>query len=148
MVYVRDEDQELWRRAERLAGKGSLSAVLTKALRGYIEAKEAERLGMERIELEFGSQDDQPYRKAFMGRWLVSPDNKNRFGDDAGACYGVAQTKRGQIAVYQYHVNDRWPPSLTVYGSFAEAERAGVPKDLLAIAAEAAGDDYVEELDI
>lgn len=103
---------------------------------------------MERIELSFRTNDGQGYRKAFTGRWLVGPSDDNRYGADAGACYGVAQTRGGKIAVYVYHVNDGFAPELRVYDDFEGAESDGVSEELLAIAAKEAGEDYVEELDI
>ena len=39
-IYVREADQELWEKAEKLAGE-SLSAVVTEALRGYVARAEA-----------------------------------------------------------------------------------------------------------
>jgi len=108
--------------------------------------------GMENIEVELWGQEDLPYTAMFVGRWLLWPDeSETRTGEpgyDAGAYYGVALTRRANIAVYVRHVNDGFAPALTTYGSFEEAEQEGVPADILAMAAAPISDGYVQKLDI
>jgi hypothetical protein len=151
-IYIREADAEVWQRAEKLAGD-SISALITKALRRYVEQEEQkERAGMESIEVEKWGPEDTPYRAAFVGRWLLWPDeNETRTGEpgyDAGAYYGVALTRREKIAVYMRHVNDGFPPKLKIYDWFDDAEEDGIPGDILAIAASEISDDYVQKLDI
>jgi hypothetical protein len=151
-IYVKESDTELWERAERLAG-GSFSALITEALRRYVEEEEQkEQAGMESIEVDVWGPEERPYQKAFVGRWLVPPNETETRteepGYDAGAYYGVALTRRGNIAVYSRHVNDGFPPILTAYGSFDEAEEDGVPGDILAMAASEISGGYVQKLDI
>lgn len=151
-IYIREADAEVWERAEKLAG-GSVSALITEALRRYVEEEQQkEQTGMEQIEVEFWGPEDRPYQAAFVGRWLLWPDEtETRTGEpgyDAGAYYGVALTRRGDIAVYIRHVNDGFAPILTTYKSFEEAEKEGTPGDILAIAAAEISDGYVQTLDI
>jgi hypothetical protein len=151
-IYIREADTELWEKAEVLAG-GSVSALLTEALRRYVEEEEQrERTGMESIEVELWGPEERPYKATFVGRWLLFPDEmETRTGEpgyDAGAYYGVALTRRGDIAVYTRHVNDGFAPSLNTYGSFEKAEEAEVPGDILAMAASEISDGYVQKLDI
>lgn len=75
--------------------------------------------------------------EGFRGRWLIEPADDNRGTIDAGACYGIALTVKGKIAVYAYHVNDKWPPVLEVFDSLDEAaaEVQGMPDELIASAA-------------
>jgi hypothetical protein len=151
-IYVKEGDTELWERAERLAG-GSFSGLITEALRRYVEEEEQkEQTGMESIEVDLWGPEERPYQAAFVGRWLVLPNEMETRteepGYDAGAYYGVALTRRGNIAVYSRHVNDGFPPSLDAYGSFEEAEEDGVPGDILAMAASEISGGYVHKLDI
>jgi hypothetical protein len=151
-IYIREADAEVWERAEKLAG-GSVSALITEALRRYVEEQEQkEKRGMETIEVEFWGPGDVPYDASFVGRWLLWPDEtETRTGEpgyDLGAFYGVALTRRGNIAVYIRHVNDGFAPILKTYGSFEEAEEEGIPGDILAMAASEISDSYVQKLDI
>jgi hypothetical protein len=141
-IYIKEADTELWEKAERLAGD-SVSALLTEALRRYVE--EAEQ-NMETIEVAVGGLPGIPgktYTAQFVGRWLLHPD----YYDEAGGYYGVALTQRGNIVVY-LQVDVRFPPSLKVYDSFEGAEAWGVPESILSMAAAEIEADYVQKLDI
>ena len=48
------------------------------------------------------------------------------------------ETDCNGIAVYCAHVNDRWPPMLTV---FPDIDRAGLPDDIAILALANLGDD-------
>jgi hypothetical protein len=100
---------------------------------------------MEDIEVEIGDRNDNRWTEVFAGRWLIYPEDGNRFGADAGAAYGIAQTKRGKIAVYCYHVNERWAPSLEVFDSLDEVD---LSEEALAIAAAELGEKRVIRRDI
>lgn len=92
--------------------------------------------GMEEITVEVG---EPAVTVGFTGRWLLEPErDETRTGEagyDGGAFWGVALTKRGRIAVYTAHCNERWPATLNDYDSLDDAERNGVPADIAAIAA-------------
>ncbi len=108
----------------------------------------------EAIRVEVGGRHTSYRPVQFEGRWLVEPDpyetRTTEEGYDAGGYYGVALTKRGNIAVYTAHVNDGFDAILTPYGSFEEAEADGVPADILGAASVDAGPDYVhvQKMDI
>ena len=152
-IYVREADSEIWEKAENLAG-GSVSALITTALRRYVEEEEQLRdeTGMDDIEVALWTPAEEPYFAQFYGRWLLIPNETDTRteepGYDAGAFYGVALTQRGNIAVYTRHVNNGFAPSLDVYGSLEEAEEAGVPADILSRAAGGIGAGYTRKLDI
>ena len=150
-IYIRESDKELWEKAENLAG-GSLSGLLADALRRYVEEEEMRKdTDMETITLEIG-REERARTVEFVGRWLLDPDpDDTRTGEpgyDAGAFYGVALTKRGNIAVVSEHCNGAWGPYLKTYADFEEAERDNVPSDILAMASAEMGADYVQKLDI
>ncbi len=151
-IYVRERDVGLWERAEELAG-GNVSALLAEALRRFVEEEELkEKTGMETIEVSLWGAEDKPRPVQFVGRWLLHPDpDETRTGEpgyDAGTYYGVALTRRGNIAVYTQHVNERFAPTITPYASFEEAAAQGVPADILSMAAAEINDGYVQRLDI
>lgn len=153
-IYVRDADVQLWARAEELGeelGGASLSGILANALRRYVEEEELRKeTNMETIEVETGD-DVRPGRVAFTGLWLVNPADEIRTAEpnsDPGICYGVAETQRGRVAVYTYHINGGSPAKLNDYDSFEDAEKGGHPPDILSDASEVMGSDYVQKLDI
>ncbi len=154
-IYVREADAEMWKKAEELAG-GSLSGLITEAVRRYVEEEERkEQVEMETIEVELWGPEEIPYPVEFVGTWLLDPDpDETRTGEpgyDAGAYYGVALTQRGNIAIYVQHVNDGFAPHLPRYRSFEAAERAGMPSDILAMASQSVswpGEARARQLDI
>lgn len=114
--------------------------------REHLAGRRRAKARQEDIVIEVG---EPPHSVAFVGRWLVEPDrDETRGGHDAGAYWGVALTKRGRFAVYMAHVNDRFPPSLEDFDSLDEAIEDGLPEELAAIAAAAAGETRVVWRDI
>lgn len=154
-IYIRESDQELWGRAERLAD-GNVSALLTEALRRYVDEEERmERGRMETIEVQLPGPHGPSYSAEFVGEWLVRPDESSTRtlypGYDPGAYYGVALTRKGKIAVYVQHVDERFEPMFDIYDSLEAAEKSTVPLDIVTLAAVALGseyDGYVRKLDI
>ena len=101
---------------------------------------------MEEITIEVG---EPAVDIAFTGRWLVQPDpDETRGGSDAGAYWGVALTRRGRIAVYTAHCNDRWPAVLQDYDGLDQAADADVPDHIIALAARELGEKRPVRLDI
>jgi hypothetical protein len=150
-LYIREEDQETWAKAETLIPQGSsLSKLITGQLENFIaeheRSAEMSNEPFERIEV-----DTEPYATAFEGRWILPPDDDNRTAAEeyeAGGAFGVARTKKGKIAVYTYHIN-RGQGRLSVYPTFPAAIADGIPRDIIELAqAEEKGETYVRELDI
>ena len=143
-IYVRGEDKDVWDRAEKFAGEASASVVITQSLRAWVRSREGhpmERLTF-RIEIS-----DQEISKTFVGRWLIGPGEGHRSeheADDlisgtqvaAGTSFAVAETAKGTILIL---TDFRRGQSFEVFDDFDEAEEAGVPIDVLAVAAKRAG---------
>ena len=150
-IYVREADTELWEEAERFSG-GNVSGLIAEALRRYVDEEKRKEQGMEAIEVQVGGRDDTTHTVRFQGMWLVEPDEDDtrttEADYDAGTYFGVALTKRNQIAVYSTDSSYNPKAELRTYPSFDAAELAGCPKDILAEARRGVDPDYVEDLDI
>jgi hypothetical protein len=150
-LYVRDDDLPLWERAQNYAAERnrSVSAVVTEALKTFLPA-EIKAGDMSEIRVETG--EEPTITRAFIGRWLVEPDADGTRtvvdGYDAGTYWGIALTRRGKIAVYSAHCNDRRAARLDVHDDLDEAENDGTPPDLISMAATALGQERVLKMDI
>jgi hypothetical protein len=150
-IYIREADAELWQEAERLAG-GNISRLIADALRLYVDDKDRKEQGMKSIKLDLGGIGS-PRWVQFEGRWLVKPDEEDARPADpsgeAGFFYGVALTRRGNIAVYIDHVDHHGDARLETFPSLDAAAVEGVvPEEIYEMAEAAIGPDHVEELDI
>lgn len=146
-LYIRDDDVPVWECAEALAvvSGRKLSQLVVRLLDEHLsQLKKADE-----ITVDMRDKEDRGWIEAFRGRWLIEPDDTNRFGSDAGACYGIAQTAKGKIAVYVYHVNDGWPPALEVYDDLNDAQNSlHLADEAIAAAASAMGQRRVIHRDI
>jgi hypothetical protein len=160
-VYIAEADAELWEEAERLAerreaGARSVSSLLTELLGRYVEEeKRKERImqeDMETIEVLIGTSIYTGRRVQFVGRWLVEPDQDGTRPDDPagqdGFYYGVALTRRGNIAVYIDSTKPSESAQLETYPSLDAAAVEGLPEDIYERAEAAMGPDHVQHLDI
>ena len=95
----------------------------------------------ENIAVDVATSGDRLMREAFWGRWLMPPDDENRWGYDAGTCDGVAETKNGRLALYMYHCNGQWLPEVLVYEDMEAAAADDQPPLRLGVIAHAWGDD-------
>jgi len=110
-----------------------MSAICQRALREEIERMEATAKDQDFEVLVVETGDGRQRTERFMGRWVVAPDNNSRsseLGVDAGSCYGVADTAKGRIAVWVYHVNDGFAAQLNAYDDIEEAIEGGLPEDI------------------
>lgn len=149
-IYVREADVGLWEEAEKLAG-GNVSGLIADALARYVEEEKRKGQGMGKIELDLGTRNF-PRRVQFEGRWLVEPDQDATRPDDpagnAGFYYGVAVTRRGNIAVYIDNTEPSNTARLNTYPSLDAAAAEGLPEEIYEMAEAKIGPDHVEELDI
>jgi len=172
-LYMRDEDTPLWERAELAAetSRQSLSQLVTAALRHYLPTICTPGDAMEDIHVMVGdrvppshqvidgetgrllhghppSPADYPRAEAFTGRWLVPPGGEAQSRatlQTTGYCYGVALTRRRQIAVYRYHPEALRPATLEAFPSLEEAD---LPADVEEKAATALGQQRITWRDI
>jgi hypothetical protein len=152
-VYVREDDEDVWERAEKLAGEAPMSRIITDALRAYVSGREGAPMQRLTIETMHGGE---VLAKAFIGRWLIGPDEAYRSEHEgdirletkvrAGTTFAIGETAKGNIVVYVDA--DRAEAEFDVYEDFDQAEERGVPGDVLTLAAKRAGVERAELLDI
>ncbi len=126
-VYLRDDEVSIWEKARELSGD-KLSPVIVSALRRFVAEKEALPRGYERILLEFDDAHDHnlPKKKAFFGRWIITPEKPLRLRDEDGHeedVYSVAETAKGAVVVAKYteDYDRRTGTKVWVYPSFTDA---------------------------
>jgi EXLDI family protein len=93
-IYVSDDDQSLYQRAQELAG-GNLSAAISGALKRYVEAEDARKVGYEEIILKVGLGAGRKVRflGVLLGEWFSSEGE--RFEHQR-----VYRGSRGKFAVH------------------------------------------------
>jgi post-segregation antitoxin (ccd killing protein) len=148
-IYLADDLAERVR-AAGISMSPVCQAALEKEVQNMTQLAEKEHQ-MERIEVNLarrGAPDDNEYTAAFVGRWLLPPNDDNRYtAYDHGAACGIALTQKNKIAVYTWHVNGRWRPFLEVCDDLAAAQKQfKIGSSFIRVAAAAIGG--VVELDI
>ena len=134
-LYVRAEDSAVWSNAEELAGRQSISALVTDLLRRWVEQQEH---GLRRVEVEVDDDYGRgSLKKAFQGRLLATVPVPNRPGVE----WTVYVTAKDQLALY----GDRM---LSVYTDVTELQRNLPQPEIVARIKQALTREYVEELDI
>jgi hypothetical protein len=152
-IYVRGEDEDVWGRAEQSAGQASTSRVITQALRAYVRSREGNPMERLTFEVEIGGEK---LTKVFVGRWLIEPAEEYRSEHEAddlmsgtqvadGTTFAVAETAKGKILIL---TDFRRGQSFEVFDDFDDAQEAGVPADVVGVAAKRAGIERAELLDI
>ena len=113
MIYIREEDLELFEKAQSLAGE-SLSGVIAEALRQYVKKKEAEAEGFEEVTLEVGYWPPRGAKETkkirFTGKslaWGQKFTGQTGSRDDRGTDYEIYLTKKGKYLLY-WHQWSRW----------------------------------------
>ena len=152
-LYIREEDQATWERAETAARSARMS--LSQFLAGLIERHVPAAAGsgqMETIKVTVG-HSSAPRTEAFTGRWLV-------LRQGAESTEGIALTAKGQFAYYFGAPRSKdLVGHLDVYPSLAALEETvpdnapdgSGPGQLAKMVAEAAaglGDEHVHWRDI
>jgi hypothetical protein len=155
-VYIRNEDEDVWERAEKLAGEAPMSRVITEALRAYVRSREGNPMERQVIDYEDRGTGEQ-LSKAFVGRWLIEPDEEYRSEHETddirsgiqvmgGTTFAVGETAKGNIVVWIDANRSR--STYDVYDGFDDAEAKGVPGDVVALASTRAGIERAELLDV
>jgi hypothetical protein len=152
-IYVRGEDEGAWDRAEKLAGEASTSRVITQALRTYVLSRDGNPMERLTFEVEIGNKK---MTKAFVGRWLIEPGEAYHSEHEAdnfmsgtqvsaGTTFAVAETAKGKVLLL---TDFRRGQSFEAFDDFGDAQKAGVPADVVAVAAMRAGIDRAALLDV
>lgn len=132
---------------ERMAQTGERFSVARRAAAPDAETRTPDPgQPYELIEIEVGEHDParsvsyHRHTESFWGRWIIQPDLETtrtaERGHPRGAFYGVAQTRRGRIAIYTGMTNPQWAPRLDDYDTLSEAQ---MPQDIRRRAAEILG---------
>ena len=76
-IYVSDDAQDLFQRAQELAG-GNLSSAITTALKRYVEAEDARSAGYEEVivKVGFGAGRKVRFHAVLLGEWFSSLGEK------------------------------------------------------------------------
>ena len=76
-IYVSDDDQELYARAQELSG-GNLSAAITTALRRFVDFEEGRKAGFEEVVVKVGLGAGRKVRFSgvLLGEWFSSEGEK------------------------------------------------------------------------
>ena len=79
-IYVSDEAQELFQRAQELAG-GNLSSAITTALKRYVEVEDARKTGYDEVIVKVGSGAGRKVRfhAVLLGEWFDTAHASGKF---------------------------------------------------------------------
>lgn len=167
-IYVREDDVDVYQKAKEMTDEGSLSGVIAKALREYLEKREQAGAGMREFEIRAGAPGAWR-RIRFFGRLIARnnpPDidegwigdipgeewtaGQNRWARRQGKVFSLYQGRRGKLLM---HWRDASSLSYEcrVFDDFQEfCEKSGLPRGSPAMEtiASCLGEDAVEYLDI
>ena len=76
-IYVSDDAQELFQRAQELAG-GNLSSAITNALKRYVEVEDARQAGFDEVivKVGFGAGRKVRFNAVLLGEWFSTEGEK------------------------------------------------------------------------
>ena len=76
-IYVSDDDQPLYQRAQELAG-GNLSGAISTALKRYVESEDAREAGFDEVTVKvgFGAGHKVRFNAILIGEWFSSVGEK------------------------------------------------------------------------
>ena len=76
-IYVSDDDQPLYQRAQELSG-GNLSGAISSALKRYVEAEDARHAGFDEVivKVGFGGGHKVRFNAVLLGEWFKSDGEK------------------------------------------------------------------------
>jgi EXLDI family protein len=168
-IYVSDDAQELFQRAQELAG-GNLSSAITTALRRYVEVEDARVAGFDDIVVKVGTGAGRKVRflGVLLGDWINTEGERFEH-------YRVYRGKAGKFAIHverteYWEMRDAEGKPLTGWRAWTgigmasgggqpahatldvvdtlEQVRERVPAQLYDMVASAVDQPFVEELDI
>jgi hypothetical protein len=112
---------------------------------------------MQTLTIEVGEAGENKITKSFQGEWLIqdiSPEQDDSGVTwDGGTKYSVAKTARGQLLVYEFDERN-YKGTYRVFADFDDLNDAeigpcaAVPRNVVALVANALDIEYVVEVDI
>jgi EXLDI family protein len=168
-IYVSDDDQPLYTRAQELAG-GNLSAAISTALRRYVEVEDARQAGFDDVVVKVGTGAGRKVRFSgvLLGDWINTEGERFEH-------YRVYRGPTGKFAIHverteHWEMRDAQGNPLTGWRAWTgigmasgggqpahatlevvetlEELRKRVPTQLYEMVAESVDQPYLEELDI
>lgn len=128
-IYVRDEDEVLFDRAKALEDEGSLSQVLARALKDFLDKREAEDQGMRLVTLKVG-EIGLEHKIGFTGKVLAQwPNQDNEWIDDVPVenvldpdadCWRAFRTRKGKLLVCRTRQVNDWIFDYWVFDTYRD----------------------------
>jgi EXLDI family protein len=170
-IYVSDDDQPLYQRAQELSG-GNLSAAISAALKRYVEAEDARSAGFDEVVVSVGVGAGRKVRFSgvLLGEWFKTDHATGKFehyrvyrGPTGKFALHIERTEYFEMRDAQGNPLTGWRawtgigmasgggrPAEGVLEVFATLEelRKHVPAELFDVVATSANQPSVEELDI
>ena len=159
-IYIREEDQELFEKAEAIFGD-NFSGLVAEALRRFVEVEEAKSDGMAEVEIEVGTYtgdngSDDIKKVKFLGKKIADAcvySGATSDRRDRGTDYELYLTKKGKLLLWQKYwtcwQGEDGEAGYQVYDSLTQLMSAeGIPGSLLTEAGKRLGLDTAEYLDI
>jgi hypothetical protein len=158
-IYIRDEDQAMFDKAEALFGD-NFSGLIAESVKRFVEVEESKASGLTEQEVEVGTyysgpaSDDVKTIK-FVGRLIADAEaytGQTSERKDRGTDYKLYLTKKGKYLLHakywtcwQGEDGQAW---YKVYDSLSQAASDDIPGSLIQEAGEALGMDTAEYLDV
>lgn len=158
-IYIRDEDQELFEKAEKLGGD-NFSGLVAEAVRRFVEVEEAKQDGMAEQEIEVGiyysgTSSDDTRKIKFIGKKIADANilsGQSSSRDDRGKNYTLYLTKKGKFLLHiEYWTRWQGEDSRSSYETFDSMTHLmsyDPPGSLIQEAGQRLGVDTAEYLDI
>jgi hypothetical protein len=123
-VYLPDDLAEQVRKHQI-----SVSTICQEALREEVERMSQTEFNDAVTTLTVNTGPGRSHTEKFKGYWVIEPGEQSPSGN--GACFGVARTAKGKVAVYTFYVNDDQDASLGVNDNIFQATLVGgLPRDI------------------
>jgi hypothetical protein len=165
-IYIKDEDKVIFEEAEKIFEKDSLSAIIAKSLKQYLEMEKAKKEGFEEILIEIGRKGGKPGESnnlkeiKFIGKELAYYRDYSgaQASDDRGTNIVLYLTRKNKYLLHSENWS-RWQGeyshmSYEIFDNLEDIEETedeserGYPASLIREAKEKLGQESADFLDI